>query len=64
MQRVTQGLGEDFAPVDKSLWEMFLLDLFYGSEAHMPVRKVTRLTYKYASLDLPDPTLTTQENYK
>ena len=34
VQRVTQGLGEYFVPVEKDLHEELLLTLFHGAEVH------------------------------
>ena len=41
VQRATQGLGEDFRPVGKSLKEEFLLTLFLRMEVHIMGRKIT-----------------------
>ena len=62
MQRVTPGIGDAFGPVEKSLWETFLLALFEILGGGSPEREVTRLPVKQAELALPDPTLTAPEN--
>ena len=63
MKRSTQGLGMEFWPVEKSLREEFLPDLFLGAEVHMPDRKVTGLTVKHSWLAIPDPTLMAHGNW-
>ena len=63
MQRVTPFLGNAFVPVEKALWETFVLALFEGLGEVTPNRGVTRLPVKQAVLALPDPTLTAPGNY-
>ena len=55
VQRATKGLGEDFQPVEKALWEGFLPDLFHGATEHMPDWTITGLPVKHAGLAIPDP---------
>ena len=63
MQRVTPGIGNAFNPVEKALRETFLPALFEGLVEGAPGRGVTRLLVKQVGLALPDPTLTTHENW-
>ena len=46
VQRVTPGIGEAFCPVDKALQKSFLLSLFHGGTANIPVRGSTRQKIK------------------
>ena len=63
MHRVTPVIGNAFVPVEKALWETFVLALFEGLGEVTPNRGVTRLPLKQAVLVLPDPTLTAPENW-
>ena len=63
MQRVTQGVGEAFGPVEEALREIFVLALFKGLREGVPERKNTCLPAKQASLALIDPIKTAPENW-
>ena len=63
VQRINPGIGEAFDPVDKALQETFLPELFEELREETPKLGVTRLIVKQAGLDLPDPTLTSPENW-
>ena len=63
MQRVTQGIGSAFGPVEKALRETFLPELFMGMGNGVPERGVTCLLVKQAGLELPDPSKTDPENW-
>ena len=63
VQWVTLGIGDAFGPVEKSLQETFLQELFEELGEGAPGRGVTRLPVKQAGMDLPDPTLTAPENW-
>ena len=58
MQQVTPGIGDDFGPVDKALWETFLPALIEGLGEGAPEIGVTHLPVKQEGLELPEPTLT------
>ena len=60
---VTLGIGDAFIPVEKSLQETFLPELFEELGEGAPGRGVTRLPVKQAGMALPDPTLTAPENW-
>ena len=63
VQRVTPGVGADFAPAEEALREDFLPDLFRGLRKGLPTRENTRLLVKQAGLAIPDPVLTAPENW-
>ena len=63
VQRVTPGIRDAFGSVEKALQETFVLALFQGLGEGAPERRVTRLPEKQAGLALPDPTLTSPENW-
>ena len=57
VQQVTPGIGDNFSPVEKALWETFLPTLFEGLGEGAPGRQVIFLPVKQVGLALPDPTL-------
>ena len=61
--RVTPGIGNNFGPVEKALWETLLPVLFEGLGEGSPEQGVTHLSVKQAGLALPEPTLTDPENW-
>ena len=63
VQGDTQGLGEEFRPVEKAFWEELLLDLFLGVDTYMPRWTITRLPVKQYGLAIPDPIQTAQGNW-
>ena len=62
VQRATQGLGEDFWPVEKALQKEFLQSLFLREEAHLLGRPIMEFTVKHAGLAIPYPNPTAQGN--
>ena len=58
MKHTTQGLGEDFKPLEKALWEEFLVDILQRAAEHMPNRTIIVLVFKRAGLEIMDPTQT------
>ena len=63
MKRVTPGIGYAFGPVEKSLRETFVPELFEGLGDGVLERRVTCLTVKQAGLALPDPSQMAPENW-
>ena len=63
MHWITLGIGDAFVPVEKVLRETFFLAIFEGLGEGALERVVTRLSVKQAGLDLPDPTITSLENW-
>ena len=59
-QRVTQGLGDDFRPVEMALRAELLLDLFLGEETTITVWDITGFPVKHYGLAKIDPTLINQ----
>ena len=64
MQRTTQGLGENFRPTEKAPWEEFYPDLFPGAESQFTSHSIMEFTVKHSGLKIPNPTMTTQGNFK
>ena len=58
MQRVTPGVGTAFGPVEETLREVFVPDLFRGLSEGLPTQENTRLPVNQAGLALPDPVKT------
>ena len=56
VHQVTTGIGDAFGPVEKSLRETFMPELFKGLVDGVPERGVAHLQVKQVGLDLPDPT--------
>ena len=63
MQRVTPGIGDAFGKVEKELQEAFFPALFEGLGEGATEIGFTRLPVKQAGLALPDPTMTSPENW-
>ena len=64
VQRVTKGIGSEFAVVEQTLANTFLPTLFgdeYDDED--PRRALAALPVKWAGLAIPDPTASAQPNY-
>ena len=64
MQRVTQGIGDAFGPVEEEIKMAFIPELFHGVGYEAPVRAITRLPVKQAGLALPKPTRTAPDNWQ
>ncbi len=65
VQRVTKGIGPEFASVEQTLAKTFLPTLFgdeYDEED--PRRALAGLPVKWAGLAIPDPTTSAQPNYE
>jgi hypothetical protein len=65
VQRVTKGIGPEFASIEQTLAKTFLPTLFgneYGDED--PRRALAGLPIKWAGLGVPDPTTLAQPNYE
>jgi hypothetical protein len=62
VQRVTKGIGPEFASVEQSLAETFLLTLF-GDEYDEddPQRTLAGLPVKWAGLAIPDDPITSAQ---
>jgi hypothetical protein len=65
VQRVTKGIGPEFAAVEQTLAKTFLPTLF-GDEHDDddPRRALAGLPVKWAGLAIPDPTTLAQPNYE
>jgi hypothetical protein len=65
VQRVTKGIGPEFAAVEQTLAKTFLPTLF-GDEYddNDPRRALAGLPVKWAGLAIPDPTTLAQPNYE
>jgi hypothetical protein len=65
VQRVTKGIGPEFASVEQTLAETFLPTLF-GDEYDKddPQRALAGPPVKWAGLAIPDPTTSAQPNYE
>ncbi len=64
LQRVTSGLSDEFAVVEKALAEKFLPSLFGNGEQCDTKRQLACLPVKHAGLALPNPTTTAESNWK
>jgi hypothetical protein len=65
VQRVTKGIGPEFASIEQTLAKTFLPTLFgdkYGDKD--PRRALAGLPIKWAGLGVPDPTTLAQPNYE
>jgi hypothetical protein len=65
VQRVTKGIGPEFASIEQTLAKTFLPTLFgdeYGKED--PRRALPDLPIKWAGLAIPYPTTSVQPNYE
>ena len=63
VKRDTQGLGEEFRPVEKALPRELLIFLFLGTEYHMPEWTITGFPVKHAGIKILDMTQTAQGNW-
>ena len=63
VKQVDLGIGKNFGPAEKAMWETFVPALFKGLCDGAPDRGVTRLPVKQAELALLDPTQTAPENW-
>jgi hypothetical protein len=65
VQRVTKGIGPDFASIKQTLAKTFLPTLF-GDEydGEDPRHALAGLPLKWAGLAIPDPTTLAQPNYE
>ena len=61
VQRINQGVGGEFHPVEDALRRDFVLTLFHRVERHISVWDVTQLPINRTGLALPDPTLSSPE---
>ena len=61
MQWATQGLGEDFRPMEKALREDSLPSPLLRSEEHMPNQTIMGFMVKHEGIATPDLILTAQE---
>jgi hypothetical protein len=65
VQRVTKGIGPEFASVEQTLAETFLPTLFGGEyNEDDPRHALAGLPVKWAGLAIPDPTTSVQPNYE
>ena len=64
MQRVTQGIGNEFRPVEEDIAKAFVPALFEVVGDGAPGREITRLPVKQAGMALSNPTLTASENWQ
>ena len=62
LQHFTQGIGEDFLPVEEDLHHSFLPSLFRVATDEVPDKRVTRIPAKQAGLAIPNPNLSASEN--
>ena len=60
VRRSTQGLRDDFGPVEKALQEEFIPALFLGEDTTIPCRSIAGFMVKRSDIAIPDPTLTSQ----
>ena len=63
VQHFTQGIGGYLQPLLDYLYRDFLLDVLFGAKQHMSGWYVTQIPAKHAGLELPDPTLSTPDNW-
>ena len=63
MQQVTLDIRDTFVPVEKSIQNTFILDLFQGVRDGTLGRGVTRLSVKHAGISLPYPTRSATDNW-
>ena len=67
VQRVTKGIGPEFATIEQTLARIFLPTLFgdnYDYDEKDPRRALAALPVKWAGLAIPDPTTSAQPNYE
>jgi hypothetical protein len=62
LQRVTDGLGEEFRGIEEALSTKFLPALFGVAETDGTLRQLACLPVKKSGLAIPDPTTTADEN--
>ena len=63
MHLATQGLWEDFQPVEKALREELILGIFHRAMDNMPDHKIKGFTVKHVGLEILETTQTAKGNW-